>query len=140
MVSSSSQSRSEESDLSIDVTVKFLFFKKNIHYETHDFNSSFQGSVKVIGFDSLESHNCSESGSGPVEYARLRSIAEQNLQLGSSMETRIRQRMDSVALKDRCVVTRERCGLLFERGLVAEIVFFPFSRHRDYVQARLARP
>lgn len=135
MVSAAVASSSESKDMAADVTAKIILFEKTMRLEDHTARQTIQGTVTLIGFDSLDSWNGSEACVDSTSYTKLRPIAEENLARARSIEARSRQRMLVLGVQNQAEVTWETCVQLCERGVVAEILLLPFAGLRDYVQA-----
>ena len=130
---------SRSKDMAADVTFKVLGFSKTKHIEDHEIAESFNGTLALSSFDTLDSQGATLQSVNGDAYFRLKSLVEANLARARSVEARSWQKLEGLDIRDRSPVQRSVCENLCTTGIVAELLLLPFSGLRDYAYASYSR-
>lgn len=134
MVSAAATQGSSSKFMAADLTFKILGFEKTKHFEDAENARSFDGSLSLSSFDSLDSQMDDLTSTSENTYPRLKSLADANMLRAKTMEARSRQKLKDLNVGDRCYVSWNVCEAICKQGLVVELLLLPFSGLRDYAQ------
>ena len=118
--------KTEKETKQITVTVKVLFIEESETWTETETRAVSDLNMDIIGYDTLEkkfeSRSSKDRGSLTAAGNTYRTFdsAVRNLQRG------VKERLRSLGLRDKAMLTGEACDKLFDSGLVRQLVLLPY--------------
>ncbi|KAJ5715710.1 uncharacterized protein N7483_012891 [Penicillium malachiteum] len=136
LVSSNDIAASASKDLSGKGEVRFLGFKKEKKFDSHEKADAAFGQIRLTGYDSLEAWECDHQENEDVRL--IHQVADENEKRCRSLIGRVNGKVEMFQLKDGGVVSVELCEGICRAHLVVQILLLPYKKLREYAVAVLA--
>ena len=119
----------------IQVKVRVLWWEIEANYHEGTYSAERWSQFNVTTFDTLTGANVSDASlDEPPE-----KVAQEYIGKATSLDDRVRDKMEELGLKKDCKVDLETCREIFASGLVVEITLLPYSQLREFVMASIGR-
>lgn len=135
-ISASTESTSEHETLKVTVAVKLLFYTASTSHTEEDSSSSTSSALSFCGFSSLEGSATSLVSKDLLarEQAQLQRAATEYMLKVGSLDSEVRARLSQLSLKDGQRLPLSTSFLIYQSGLVVQLLLAPFSRLNQYVK------
>ena len=121
-----SYEKTEKETKQITVTVKVLFIKESKTWTETEIRAVSDLNMDIVGYDTLEKTFERRSSKDRGSLTAARNTYKTFDNAVRSLQAGVKERVRSLGLRDKAMLTGEACDKLFDSGLVRQLILLPY--------------